>query len=275
MKTSLLTALLALALAACGDAETPSPRVRLATTTSTENSGLLDDLLPPFEEATGLRVDVVAVGTGKALALGERGDADIILVHARAREDTFVAAGHGVDRRDICWNDFVILGPNTDSAGVRGSKDAAAALSAIAKAGAVFVSRGDDSGTHTRERQLWEAAGGRPDWANYLEAGQGMGPCLTIADEKRGYVLADRGTYLARRADLGLEVLVEGDARLHNPYGAMIVNPARHGHVNEAGARKLLDYLTSPEGRKRIREFRVQGEALFHAAGDPSDPDPE
>ena len=261
MKTSVLAALLALVLVACSDTPTPNPRVRLATTTSTENSGLLDDLLPPFEEATGLRVDVVAVGTGKAIALGERGDADILLVHARAREDAFVAAGHGIDRRDVFWNDFVILGPKEDPAGVRGWIDAAQALHAIARAGAGFVSRGDDSGTHTRERELW---GTRPEWPGYMEAGQGMGPCLTIADEKAAYVLADRGTYLARREKLDLEVLVEGDPRLHNPYGAIRVNPARHPHVNAAGARKLLDYLVSPEGQERVREFRVAGEVLFH-----------
>lgn len=261
MRLTHLTALLALALAACGDGPTTGTRVRLATTTSTENSGLLQELLPPFEEASGYRVEVVAVGTGKALALGKRGDADILLVHARTREDAFVAAGHGVDRRDVFWNDFVILGPKSDPAGVRGWIDAVQALHAIAGAGAGFVSRGDDSGTHTRERELW---GTRPEWPGYMEAGQGMGPCLTIADEKAAYVLADRGTYLARRKKLDLEVLIEGDPRLHNPYGAILVNPARHPHVNAVGARKLLDYLVSPEGQKRVRDFRVAGEVLFH-----------
>jgi len=244
----------------------PEPRrLRLATTTSTHNSGLLDEILPPFEERTGIDVQVVSVGTGQALALGERGDADLVLVHAREREDEFVAYGHGVDRRDIMWNDFVIAGPPDDPAGVRGLRDAGRALRRIRDAQAPFVSRGDDSGTHIRERKLWAAAGGGPERATwYLDAGQGMGRCLTIADEKRAYLLTDRGTYLAFRRKLDLEVLVEGDPMLRNPYGAILVNPARHPDVHAPEARELLDYLTSREGQRRIGEFRVDGRVLFH-----------
>ena len=255
-----------LLLAACGDAA-PRPRVRLATTTSTENSGLLEYLLPEFERREKIELQVIAVGTGQALKLGERGDADLVLVHARAREDAFMAAGFGIERRDVMWNDFVILGPPADPAKVRG-KDAAAALRKIAAAKAFFVSRGDDSGTHTRERLLWKAAGvdvpRREEF--FLEAGQGMGKCLVIADERRAYVLADRGTFLAFRRKLELEVLVEGDPALHNPYGAMLVNPGRHPGLNSSGARKLLEFLTSPETQRRIAAFRVDGQVLFHPA---------
>jgi tungstate transport system substrate-binding protein len=256
--------LVLLLLTACGGPD-ESPRVRLATTTSTDDSGLLDFLLPPFEEREGVKVDRIAVGTGRALALAKRGDADIILVHARAREDAFVAEGWGIDRRDIMWNDFVIAGPAEDPAGIKDATGAADALARIAAAAATFISRGDDSGTHTRELILWEAAGIEPDWTDYKEAGQGMGACLNIADEKRGYVLTDRGTYLAFGRKVDLEVLVEGDPALRNPYGAILVNPEKRPHVNADGARKLLDYLTSPEGQARIAAFRVDGKALFHS----------
>ncbi len=264
----LLVCLLALMLAgllAC-QGERRTPRLRLATTTSTQSSGLLDVLLPPFEAREGITVETIAAGTGQALALGERGDVDVVLVHARAREDAFVAAGHGVSRRDIMWNDFVIVGPPADPAGVKGMSDAAAALAKIARAEAGFVSRGDDSGTHIRERALWGQAGGRAAWAGYVEAGQGQGACLTIADQTRAYMLTDRGTYLAYRGELALEVLVAGDPALRNPYGAIIVNPARHPEVRAELARRLLDYLSSDEGQRRIAEFRVDGEVLFHPA---------
>ena len=206
-----------------GGSDDEAGRVRLVTTTSTANSGLLAHLLPPFKERTGIEVVVVAVGTGQALALGERGDADLVLVHARAREDAFVAAGHGVDRRDVMWNDFVILGPPDDPASVRGAAEPAVALRSIHEKTALFVSRGDDSGTHIRERSLWKTAGIDPTSnASYLEAGQGMGKCLVMADEKRAYVLADRGTFLAFRKRLDLTVLVGGHASLRNPYGVMV-----------------------------------------------------
>lgn len=259
--TSLLIALVS--LAACGEAG--APRLRLATTTSTENSGLLAYLLPEFERQAGVEVQVVAVGTGKALKLGERGDADVVLVHAREREDEFLAAGHATERRDVMWNDFVVLGPVGDPAGVRGIADPAEALRKIHAAGGTFVSRGDDSGTHIREVSMWKRAGVTPrENAEYYEAGQGMGACLTIADEKQGYVLADRGTYLAFRKRIDLEVLVEGRASLRNPYGVLLVNAERHPHVNAAAARELADFLTSDEGQRRIAAFRKDGEVLFH-----------
>lgn len=259
----LVIMVLTLACGTHGD-RSATTTLRLATTTSTDNSGLLDWLLPPFEQRENVEIQRLVVGTGQALALGENGDVDLVLVHARAREDAFVAAGHGTLRRDVMWNDFVIVGDARDPAGIRGSKDAAAALVAIAAAGATFVSRGDDSGTHTRERALWEGGGGRPDWPGYVEAGQGMSACLNIADEKRAYTLTDRGTLLSHAGKLELEVLVEGDTSLRNPYGVILVNPARHPHVQTALATRLIDYLTSEEGQRRIGEFRVAGEALFH-----------
>lgn len=265
----LLSLVLVLALpAACSDSGRPLSRLRLATTTSTDNSGLLGYLLEDFRELHAVEVQIVAVGTGQALALGARGDADVVLVHAREREDEFMAAGHGLERRDVMWNDFVILGPAEDPARIRGGTDVADALGRIRESGARFVSRGDDSGTHIRERALWKIAGGVPTAPEaYLDAGQGMGKCLVIADEKRAYVLADRGTYLAFRKRLALEVLCAGDRRLRNPYGAMIVHPDKHDGVNADGARKLLDYLTSERGRQRIASFRVDGEVLFHPHG--------
>jgi tungstate transport system substrate-binding protein len=245
--------------------------LRLATTTSTYNSGLLDHLLPPFEAREGIQVQVLSVGTGQALAMGERGDVDVVLVHARQREDDFVARGFGIQRREVMWNDFIILGPPADPAGIAGEQDAAAALARIAAQGAKFVSRADDSGTHIRELQLWTTAGVDPHLsAGYMEAGQGMGSCLTIADEKWAYVLADRGTYLAFADHIDLKVMVEGDPRLRNPYGVIMVNPQRHPHVARKAAAKLLDYLTSAEGRRRIGEFRVNGEQLFHPVGEES-----
>ena len=262
--TCLCLTLAVTAFAACGDAEPDPVRLRLATTTSTENSGLLAEILPPFEAKERIDVERIAVGTGAALKLGMNGDADILLVHARAREDKFVAEGYGIDRRDIMWNDFVILGPPEDPAGVRGMTEAPAALRKIADAQAVFVSRGDDSGTHTREKALWAKAGGRTDWEDYLSAGRGMGACLNMAHEKKGYVLADRGTFLAYAKKIELDVLVEGDAGLRNPYGAMLVNPEKHPHVKVEAARKLLEYLTSVEGQKRIGDFRKEGKILFH-----------
>jgi tungstate transport system substrate-binding protein len=254
-------------LSACGTLDDP-PRIRLATTTSTDDSGLLEFVLPPFEAREGVKVDRIAVGTGQALALGRRGDADLVLVHARTLEDEFVAEGWGIDRRDVMWNDFVIAGPAADSARVADATDAAEALRRIAAAKAKFISRGDDSGTHTRELELWKTAGIKPAWSEYKEVGQGMGSCLIVADQTRGYVLADRGTYLALGHRVDLAVLVEGDPGLRNPYGAILVNPDRHPHVNADGARRLLEYLTSPEGQAKIAAFRVDGQVLFHPNAD-------
>ena len=243
---------------------TASEHLRLATTTSTENSGLLAELLPPFEQANNCKVDVIAVGTGKAIKLGQNGDVDVILVHARGRENKFVAEGYGVDRRDVMYNDFVILGPAHDPAGTKDAKDAAAAMARIAEAKAIFVSRGDDSGTHSREKQLWQLAKVAPagDW--YLEAGRGMGEVIVMAGERRGYTLSDRGTYLAFREKTDLQIAVEGDQRLFNPYGVIMVNPQKHAHVKTELAQKFLDYLISKPSRVLITGFRKGGEQLFY-----------
>jgi tungstate transport system substrate-binding protein len=240
--------------------------LRLATTTSTDNSGLLAELLPPFEQANDCQVDVIAVGTGKAIKLGETGDVDVVLVHARSKEDKFVAEGYGVDRRDVMYNDFVILGPDADPAGIAGTKDAAAAMAKIAGAKATFVSRGDDSGTNTREKQLWKKAGIAPSGDWYLEAGRGMGEVITMANEREGYTLSDRGTFLAYAAKIDLKVAVEGDPGLFNPYGVIMVNPAKHPHVKVDLVKKFEDFLTSAQGRALITGFRVNGKQLFYVA---------
>jgi len=256
-----LAGVLAIAfLCSCGE----RPRIRLATTTSTDNSGLLDVLLPAFERKHNIKVAVIAVGTGKAIKLAENGDVDVILVHAREAEEKFVADGYGVNRRDVMHNDFVILGPRADPAKIAGSKDAVRAFQAISGARALFVSRGDESGTHKKEKAIWKAAGIAPSGRGYLEAGQGMGATLTMADEKRAYVLADRATYIAFRGKIGLKLLCEGDPRLPNSYGIIAVNPERHKHVRYAEAMKLIEFITSPEGQRIIADFRVEGEQLFH-----------
>lgn len=261
---TLLAPLLAVVWLAGSPVAARAADVRLATTTSTANTGLLDYLFPKFTQRTGLVVRYVAVGTGAALKIGEQGDADVVMVHARAAEDKFVAAGFGVNRRDLMYNDFVILGPPDDPARVRGEKDAAAALRRIRVAGANFVSRGDQSGTHIRELELWKAAGVEPTWTGYyLSIGQGMGTALMMAFEKHGYVLSDRGTFLAYRGKLDLQLMVEGDKRLLNPYGVIAVNPARYPKVNYAGAMELINWLTSPEGQQLIAGFKANGAQLF------------
>jgi len=240
--------------------------LRLATTTSTDNSGLLAELLPPFERANNCQVDVIAVGTGKAIKLGETGDVDVIMVHARSKEDKFVEAGFGVDRRDVMYNDFVILGPATDPAGVKGNKDAAEAMAKIANSNSTFVSRGDDSGTHTREKQLWQKAGVTPVGSWYLEAGRGMGEVIVMASERNGYTLSDRGTYIAYSGKTPLQIVSEGDKRLFNPYGVIMVNPARHKHVKVDLAKEFLNYLTSRQAKQLITGFRKGGKQLFYIA---------
>lgn len=238
--------------------------LRLATTTSTENSGLLAELLPPFEQANNCQVDVIAVGTGKAIKLGETGDVDVIMVHARSKEDKFVAEGYGVDRRDVMYNDFVLLGPANDPAGIKGMNDVVSAMAKIAGSRSTFVSRGDDSGTHSREKLLWQGAGITPggDW--YLEAGRGMGEVIIMAGERQGYTLCDRGTYLAFRTKTDLQVVGEGDKRLFNPYGVIMVNPQRHPHVKIELAKNFLDYLTSDQAKLLINGYRRGGEQLFY-----------
>jgi tungstate transport system substrate-binding protein len=230
----------------------------LATTTSTYDSGLLDAILPVFEEESGIRVEVVAVGTGQALALGEQGDTDVLLVHARAREDAFMDADHGTRREDVMYNDFVIVGPQSDPAGIAGMDSAAEALAAIAAAETVFVSRGDDSGTHTKEKAIWESAGIEPEGDWYQAIGQGMGATLTFANEENGYTLSDRATYLSRTLDddsFELAILVEGDPILFNPYGVMAVNPEKSELINAEGANQFIDWLVSLPTQELIAEF--------------------
>ena len=239
----------------------------LASTTSTRDSGFFDAVLPPFEAKTGIQVRVVAVGTGRALRLGERGDVDAVLVHDRASELEFVAEGHGIARREVMYNDFVLIGPSADPARVRGVTDAANAFARIAESRATFTSRGDDSGTHKAELRLWEAAGvdARADSGTwYRETGTGMGATLNTAAELEAYLLADRGTWLSFKNRGDLEILVEGDSRLRNVYSAILVNPARHSHVKTKEARALVEWLVSDEGRTAIAAFRLEGMQLFH-----------
>lgn len=237
--------------------------LRLATTTSTDNSGLLKHLLPAFEKSSGYKVQVIAVGTGKALRMGQDGDVDVVMVHARTDEDKFVAAGYGVNRRDLMYNDFVIVGPKRDPAGIGAIPDPAAALARIATREMTFVSRGDESGTYKKEQALWQAAGITPRGKWYRSIGQGMEQALQIASEMQGYTLADRGTWLALRKKLDLEILVQGDRRLFNPYGVIAVNPARYPDVNYQGAMAFITWLTSPVGQNQIAAFKVDGESLF------------
>ncbi len=245
-------------------------RLRLATTTSTDNSGLLEYLLPHFEKRTGMTVDVIAVGTGKALKLAERGDVDIILVHAPAAELAFVEAGLGVNRRGVMVNDFLFVGPPADPAGLRQADSLAEALQALKGNRGTFVSRGDDSGTHKKERSLWPLIDGPPPAEYYLESGQGMEATLRIAHEKRAYTLTDRGTFLAVGKRLDLVPAYESDPGLENPYSIIAVNPARHGHVKYFEAMRLLAWITSPEGQDLIGAFRMAGEVLFHPTAAPA-----
>jgi tungstate transport system substrate-binding protein len=238
-------------------------RLRMSTTTSTENSGLLDVLLPPFEDANDLKVDVIAVGTGKALKLGENGDVDLVLVHARAAEEKFVADGYGINRRDVMYNDFIIVGPAQDPAGLKKSQYATDTFKRLAKGKADFISRGDDSGTHKKERKLWKAAGIVPQGMWYNEAGQGMGAVLQIADEKRGYTLTDRGTYIAYADKINLEIVYEEDKAFFNPYGIIVVNPTKHPHIQYKLAKKFIDYLTGTLGQKIIADYTKNGQHLF------------
>jgi tungstate transport system substrate-binding protein len=253
--------LLATAAVAAGERS-----ITVASTTSTEQSGLFGHLLPRFTARTGIAVRVVAVGTGQALDIGRRGDADVVLVHDRPAEEAFVNEGHGVARIPVMANDFVLVGPAADPARVAGTTDAAAAFRTIAEARAAFVSRGDRSGTHAAELRTWREAGldiaaAKGPW--YKEIGQGMGPALNVAAALGAYVLADRGTWLSFRNRGGLRVLVEGDPRLRNPYGAILVSPARHPHVKAAQGQAFIDWLVSPEGQADIGGYTVEGEPLF------------
>jgi len=242
----------------------PPQIVRLATTTSTVDTGLLDVLTEAFRHDTGIRVDVIAAGTGQALAHGRNGDVDAVLVHAPDAEELFVAEGYGVERIPLMWNDFVLAGPPEDPAGVRNASDVRDALRRVMETHATFVSRGDDSGTHKKELQLWDSAGLEPDGARYVEAGQGMGACLTMANEMQAYLLSDRGTFLSRADGLRLVILLEGEPDLVNPYAIIAVDPERFPDANAAGAQRLIQWLLSPRGQGLIGDYRVGGNQLFH-----------
>ena len=237
--------------------------IRLATTTSTENSGLLKVILPVFAAKYGGKVRVVSVGTGAALKLGENGDADVVLVHAKPLEDKFMAAGFGSVRKDVMYNDFIIVGPGSDPAGVRRMKDVLAAMKKISASGARFISRGDLSGTHEMEKDYWKSAAVEPKGAWYVSAGQGMGQVLTMAAQLEGYTLTDRATYAAYKDKTGLVTLVEGDPKMFNPYGIIAVNPQRHPTVNNQGAMAMVNWMTSPAGQKTIADFKINGVQMF------------
>ncbi|NRA02412.1 MAG: extracellular solute-binding protein [Myxococcales bacterium] len=243
-----------------------APFVTLASTTSTQTSGLFEAILPRFEAETGIEVRVVAVGTGQALRIGRSGDADLVLVHDRAAEERFIEEGFGLVRHELMYNDFVIVGPGDDPAGVRSFADAVRALAQIAAVRATFVSRGDDSGTHKAERRLWRIAGVDPTASSgawYREVGAGMGSTLNTTAAIGAYTLTDRGTWLSFKNRRELEILVEGDARLANHYAAIAVNPGRHPHVKREAAARLIEWLLSEPGQRAIDNFRIQGQRLF------------
>jgi tungstate transport system substrate-binding protein len=247
-------------------AQAPERYIVMASTTSTEQSGLFGHLLPIFTRETGIAVRVVAQGTGQALAIARRGDADLVFVHDREAEERFVAEGHGLARRDVMFNDFVLVGPRADPAGAGATRDVVEGFARVAAARQPFVSRGDRSGTHAAEVRVWKLAGidpqaGKGAW--YRESGTGMGPTLNIASGLNAYTLADRGTWLSFRNRGDLAIVLQGDTRLFNPYGVIVVNPARHPHVKADLARRFADWVVSPAGQQAIADFRIGGEPLF------------
>ena len=261
------TQLYALALAVMGASPAFAQQpIRLSTTTSTDNSGLLGHLLPAFESKYNTKVHVIAVGSGKALELAKNGDVDVALIHARAAEDQFVADGHSLARQDVMYNDFVVVCPTSDPARIGGGKDVIAAFRTIAASNTRFISRGDKSGTEIMELSYWQAAGVKPSAPRYVSAGLGMGEVLNMAAEMEACTLSDRATFATYRARTGLAITVQGDARMYNPYGIMAVNPARHPGINAAGARQLIDWIVSSEGQARIASFRIGGQQLFFPA---------
>lgn len=252
----------AAAMALCGSASAQQI-IKLSTTTSTENSGLLAYLLPMFEAKANAKVQVISVGTGKALELAKNGDVDVTLVHARSAEDKFVAEGWGVDRRDVMYNDFIVVGPASDPSALKGGRDVIESFRKIAATGAKFVSRGDNSGTDIMEKGYWKQSGTQPAPPRYISAGLGMGEVLNMAAELQAYTLTDRATYGAYQAKTGLAVLVEGDPKMFNPYGIIAVNPAKHPGINYKGASQLIEWITSPEGQAKIAAFKPAGQQLF------------
>jgi tungstate transport system substrate-binding protein len=240
--------------------------ITVSSTTSTTDSGLFNHILPAFKAKTGIEVRVVSQGTGQALDTGRRGDADVVFVHARAQEVKFVEDGFGVERKPVMYNDFVLIGPKSDPAGIKGSKDIAAALKAIQTKASPFVSRGDKSGTHAAELNLWKGAGVEIEQAKgpwYREIGQGMGAALNTSSAMGAYVLSDRATWINFKNRGDLEIVVEGDRRLFNQYGVILVNPAKHAHVKKADGQAFIDWIVGPEGQKSIADYKINGEQLF------------
>ncbi len=258
----LLSACLLFSFTAFASSESGS-RIRLATTTSTQNSGLMEYLLPEFKKDSTIEVQVIAVGTGKALRLGREGDVDIVLVHARNAEQDFVDAGYGVERFGVMYNDFVLIGPHDDPAHIASSQSVTEALNKIRRSKSAFISRGDDSGTHKKELFLWNMIDYSPQGEWYKSVGQGMGKVIQIANELGAYTMTDRGTWLAYMSKSNLTLLYQGDPPLFNPYGIIAVNPERHAHTNYAGASSLISWLISAKGQRLIGEFKVHGEQLF------------
>lgn len=271
MKTIMRRLVLLAGLALAVPAAAQDKSIVVASTTSTEDSGLFGYLLPLFKARTGIAVRVVALGTGQALDVGRRGDADVVFVHARSEEDKFIAEGAGVKRYPVMYNDFVLIGPNSDPAGIKGSKDIAAALKTLKDKQAPFISRGDRSGTHVAELKLWREAGidiGAEKQGWYKSIGQGMGAALNTASAADAYVLADRGTWLSFKNKGDLVIVVEGDKRLFNQYGVMLVNPAKHPGVKKALGQQFIDWLVSPEGQSAIAGYRIDNQQLFYPNAD-------
>jgi tungstate transport system substrate-binding protein len=266
IRVSLVALGLVIAIVAFWAATANDKSIVVASTTSTQDSGLFGRILPLFKNHSGIEVRVVAQGTGQALDTGRRGDADVVFVHARSQEEKFVADGFGVRRHPVMYNDFILVGPKTDPAGISGTKDIVAALKAIKEKQIAFISRGDKSGTHTAELNLWKAAGidvasDRGSW--YKEIGQGMGAALNTASASNAYVLTDRGTWLAFKNRGDLVIAIEGDHRLFNQYGVMLVNPEKHKHAKKELGQAFIDWLISPEGQKAIADYQIGGQQLF------------
>ncbi|MDF9400073.1 substrate-binding domain-containing protein [Vibrio sp. 1180_3] len=240
-------------------------RIRLATTTSTYHSGLLDYLLPQFEKESGYKVDVIATGTGKALKMGENGDVDLVMTHAPNAEATFVEKGYGVLPRKLMYNDFVVVGPKSDPAQITQQKALTEVFKKIANTGVTFISRGDDSGTHKKELGIWAQANIEPNFSGYRSVGQGMGPTLNMASEMQAYTLSDRGTWLAYTNKLDLKILFQGDKNLFNPYQVILINPERYPSTNYQGAKAFSDWLVNPKGQALINAFKLNGQQLFVA----------
>ena len=265
-RRSLVVLAATITLVAAAPVRAQDKSIVVASTTSTQDSGLFGHILPVFKAKTGIDVKVVAQGTGQALDTGRRGDADVLFVHAKAQEEKFVTDGFGVKRYPVMYNDFVLIGPKSDPAGIKGMTDVAEALKAIKSKGAPFISRGDRSGTHIAELDLWKTAGidiGKDKGPWYKEIGQGMGAALNTASASNGYVLTDRGTWLSFKNRGDLDILVAGDKRLFNQYGVMLVSPAKHPHVKQELGQAFIDWLVSPEGQKTIADYKINGEQLF------------